>query len=69
MPTWLIIILVVAAIGAIIGFVSHAKGERAEGAVQGALGGALGCGYVLLQLFLTGLGIFAVIWLFKIIFC
>lgn len=68
MPTWLIIILIVAAIGAAIGFFGNEKGERAEGAVQGALGSAMGCGYLLLQLFLWGLGILVLIWLFGAIF-
>ena len=68
MPTWLIIILVVAAIGAVIGFISSNHGERAEGAVQGALGGAMGCGYFLLHLFLWGLGVAFMIWLFGAIF-
>lgn len=68
MPTWLIIILIVAAIGAVIGFLGNEKGERTEGAVQGALGGAMGCGYLLLQLFLWGLGISVLIWLFSAIF-
>ena len=68
MPTWLIIILVVAAIGAVIGFASSNKGEKAEGAVQGAVGGAMGCGYLLLHLFLWGLGISIMIWLFGAIF-
>ena len=68
MPTWLIIIIIVAIIGAAIGFFSSNDGERAEGAVTGAIGGAIGCGYLLLQLFLWGLGIAFVIWLFSVIF-
>lgn len=68
MPTWLIIILIVALIGAAIGFFSSNDGERAEGAVQGAIGGAVGCGYLLFQLFLWGLGIALLIWLFGAIF-
>ena len=69
MPTWLIIILVVAVIGAVIGFIASDKDKRAEGAAQGALGGAIGCGYVLLQLFLWGVGIAFLFWLFSVIFC
>lgn len=69
MPTWLIIILVVAAIGAVIGFLGSENGERGSGAAQGALGGAMGCGYLLLQLFLWGAGIAFMIWIFKLIFC
>lgn len=69
MPTWLIIILVVAVIGAVIGYFGSEKGERGSGAAQGALGGAMGCGYLLLQLFLWGAGIAFMIWIFKLIFC
>ena len=68
MPTWLIIILVVAVIGAVIGFIGSEKGERGSGAAQGALSGAMGCGYLLLQLFLWGLGISFAIWIFGLIF-
>ena len=68
MPTWLIIILIVAAAGAVLGFISNEKGERTEGAVQCAIGGAMGCGYLLLELFIWGLGISVLIWLFKAIF-
>ena len=68
MPTWLIIILVVAAIGAIIGFLGSDEGNRTEGAIQGAIGGAIGCGHILLRLFLWGLGIAVLIWLFGAIF-
>ena len=64
MPTWLIIILVVAAIGAVIGFVGSEDGKRGEGAAQGALVGAVGCGHVLFELLLWGLGIALVFWLF-----
>lgn len=68
MPTWLIIILVVAAIGAVIGFLSSEDGNRTEGALQGCLGGAVGCGHVLFQLFLWGVGLGILIWLFSAIF-
>lgn len=68
MPTWLIIILVVAAIGGIIGYIGSEDGSRKEGAAAGAVYGAIGCGHVLLQLFLWGLGIFVVIKLFGAIF-
>lgn len=68
MPTWLIIILVVAAIGAVIGFISGEDGKRGEGAAQGAIVGAVGCGHVLFELLLWGFGIMLVIWLFGAIF-
>ena len=68
MPTWLIIILVVAAIGGVIGFLSSDDGSGGEGAAPGAIMGAVGCGHVLFELFLWGLGIALVIWLFGAIF-
>ena len=68
MPTWLIIILVVAAIGGIIGFIGSEDGSRKEGAATGAIFGAVGCGQVLLQLFLWGLGIVLLFRLFAWIF-
>ena len=49
MPTWLIIILVVAAIGGIIGFIGSEDGSRKEGAATGAVYGAIGCGHILLN--------------------
>ena len=52
MPTWLIIILVVAAIGGLIGFFGSEDGKRGEGATQGAIMGAMGCGQLLFQLLL-----------------
>lgn len=68
MPTWLIIIIVVALIGGIFGFFSSSDGERGEGAATGAAGAAIGCGYILLQIFLWGLGIAFMCWLFSAIF-
>jgi len=59
--TWLWVILIVAAIGGIIGYVS--SGGKKEDAVQGAVGAGMGCGYIILQIFLTLLGLFL---LFKI---
>ena len=69
MPTWLIIIIVVAIIGAIFGFFSSEDGEKGSGAAGGALAGAMGCGYVLFQLLLWGLGLAFMIWIFRLIFC
>ena len=68
MPTWLIIIIVVAIAGAILGFIGSNDGERGEGAAAGAAAGALGCGYILLNLFIAGLSIGLIIWLFTAIF-
>lgn len=70
MPTWLIIILVVAVIGGIIGYLCSDKGEdKGKNALTGAATGAIGCGYFILQIVLTVLGLSFAIWLFKVIFC
>ena len=58
--TWLWIILIVAAIGGLIGFLGSGKSEDA---VAGAAGAGIGCGYLMLQIFLTVLGFWL---LFKI---
>lgn len=65
---WFVILIVAIIIGAIIGGLSSDKGETGAGAMTGAIAGGLGCGYVLLQIFLWGLGICAVIWLFGVLF-
>lgn len=66
--TWLYVIIAVAVIAGLIGYFSSNDGQRGEGAAQAALGGVIGCGYVLLQIFLWGLGIFIVIKLFGWLF-
>ena len=58
--TWLWVILVVAAIGGIIGYLSSGKKEDAA---AGAAKAGLGCAYIIFQIFLALLGIFI---LFKI---
>jgi len=56
--TWLWVILIVAAIGGIIGyFSSDSKDDRGANALGGAIAGATGCGYLILQIFLAILGI------------
>jgi len=63
--TWLWVILIVAAIGGIIGFLSSGKKEDA---VSGAVGAGVGCGYLILQIFLGLAGLYLLIllgsWLF-----
>ncbi len=66
--TWLIVIGVVALIGAIIGFFASKKGERGEGAATGAAAGAVGCGIILAQIFMWGIGIMLLILLFSWLF-
>lgn len=70
MPTWLIIIIVVAVIGGILGYFCSDDGEdKGKNALTGAATSAVGCGYVILQIALTVLGLSFAIWLFKVIFC
>ena len=45
--TWFWVILIVAAIGGLIGFSSG----KTEDAVSGAVGAGMGCGYIILQIF------------------
>lgn len=62
---WLKVIIIVAIIGGIIGFLSSGKKEDAA---AGAIGAGFGCGYLMLQLFLSLLGLWVMIklamWLF-----
>ena len=60
------IIIVVAVIGWIIGYVN--SGGNTNEANETALGAGIGCGSVLLQIFIAGLGIIIVLWLFGAIF-
>lgn len=55
-------------IGAIWGALSSKDGEATEGAISGAVAGGMGCGYIILQIFLWGLGISIMIWLFSTLF-
>jgi hypothetical protein len=65
---WIVLLIIAIVIGAIIGALSSDKGESGAGAVSGAIVGGMGCGYILLQIFLWGLGIFFMIWLFGALF-
>ncbi|MGL5959628.1 MAG: hypothetical protein ACRCY6_02630 [Bacteroidales bacterium] len=64
--TWLWVILAVAAIGGIIGYLNTGKGE---GAAAGAAAAGIGCAYVILYIFLGLLGLFTMFklgtWLFS----
>ena len=66
--TWLIVIVIAAVVMGTIGYFSSKDGERGENAVAGAVAGAMGCGYVILRIFLFGLGIFLVVKLFGWLF-
>ena len=62
--TWLWVILIVGAIGAIIGFLH----DGGEGAFAGFLGGAMGCGSIIVRIGLTVLSLAFVIYLFGWLF-
>lgn len=63
MPLWLIILIVVAIIGAIFGAIT----DDSPGA--GAFAAVMGCGSILLRIFLIGLSILFALWLFGLLFC
>lgn len=65
---WWKLLIAAIIIGAVIGFINSKDGERKEGAVSGAVASGMGCGYILIQVFLAGLGILFVIWLFGLLF-
>ncbi|MBR6803781.1 MAG: hypothetical protein IKM57_02585 [Paludibacteraceae bacterium] len=65
--TWLIVIIVVAIIGGIIGAMSSEDGI--EGFLGGSTAAGFGCGYVIFQIFIGLLGLFLLFklgsWLFS----
>lgn len=65
---WLTVLIIAIVIGAAIGFFGSNDGERGAGAVGGALAGGMGCGYILFQIFIVGLGFLFIIWLFGALF-
>ena len=66
MCIWVIIIAII--IGAIWGALTSKDGEKSEGAFAGAVTGGMGCGYVLIQIFIFGIGIMILFWLFRALF-
>lgn len=66
--TWLIIIIVIAIITGIIGALNSEDGEKGEGFFSGALAGAMGCGYVILQIFLAVVGLILLFKFFGFLF-
>ncbi len=65
---WFTILIIAIIIGAIIGFISSEDDEKGSGCMAGAFTGGMGCGYLLLQIFLAGLFILGIIWLFGVLF-
>lgn len=65
---WIWILIAAVIIGGIIGYISSNDKNKGENAIGGALVGGIGCGYVLFNIFLIGVGIFVVIWLFSALF-
>jgi hypothetical protein len=65
---WILIIIIAIIIGAILGALNSKEGERGGGAFSGAVMGGMGCGYVIFQIFIWGLGIIIIIWLFSKLF-
>lgn len=64
MPMWFLILLAFVVIGGIIGALSN----KEDGALNGVIGGLYVGGSCLLQLFIAGISIFIVVWLFGLIF-
>jgi len=60
------IIVVVAVIGWIFGYIN--SGGDSNEATETAIGAGMGCGYIIFQIFLAGLGILITLWLFGAIF-
>lgn len=50
------------------GALSSNDGERGAGAFSGAIMGGMGCGFILFRIFLWGLGIMLLLWLFGSLF-
>lgn len=65
---WIWVIIIAIIIGAIWGALSSDEGERGTGAFSGAVMGGMGCGFILFRIFLWGLGIMLLIWLFGSLF-
>lgn len=65
---WLTILIIAIIVGAIWGFLSSDDGERGAGALGGAIAGGIGCGHVLLRIFIFGIIILAFFWLFGALF-
>jgi len=65
---WLITIIVVAIIAGIIGALTSDNNEKGEGFFAGALTGGMGCGYIILQIFLYVGGLILLFKIFDFLF-
>lgn len=65
---WIWIIIAVAVIGGIYGYLSSENGEKGENAFAGAVTGGVGCGIILMHIFVWGAGIMLLLWLFGSLF-
>ena len=65
---WIWIIIIAIIIGAIWGASNSKDGEKGAGAFAGAITSGMGCGYVLFQIFLFGVGIMIMLWLIRFLF-
>ena len=65
---WLWIIIIVMVIGGIIGAIGSGDDDKGSGCLGGALTAGVGCGYVLVQIFIAGLVIVGIIWLWSALF-
>lgn len=65
---WIWIIIIAIIIGAIWGALTSKDGEKSEGAFAGAVTGGMGCGYILIHIFILGASIMILLWLFGTLF-
>ena len=65
---WLTVLIIAIIVGGIWGYLSSSDGDRTGGAIGGAFTGGMGCAYVLFKIFIWGLGIVFLLWLFGALF-
>ena len=65
---WIWVIIIAIIIGAIGGALTSKDGKKSQCAFAGAVTRGMGCGYVLIQIFIFGIGIMILFWLFRALF-
>ena len=65
---WIWILIIVIALGGILGYLGSDSNEKGKGAVSGAIAGGIGCGYVIFSIFMFGVGIMILVWIFSFLF-